>query len=104
MNENNHKSLHIHIGGLIIFVIIVLILLKIDLKSFVQSPQFQKNVDYIEEKVKNVWQNDIVKFIKNKAGKLIMNIAEKGTEKIQEGISENLLTTPFIGNTENVSN
>ena len=45
MSDDERKPrLHIHTGGIIILIIILLVLFKVDIKSKINSPQFQKNV------------------------------------------------------------
>jgi len=97
MNNDERKSrLHIHLGGLIILIIILLILFKVDIKSKIQSPQFQKNYSYMEEQVKTFWQKYISGPIKAKTGDLFINFTNKGLEKIQTNFAENVLKTPNI--------
>jgi len=50
--EKKTSRLHINIGGLIILIILALILFKVDIKSKIQSPQFQKNITYITDQIK----------------------------------------------------
>lgn len=51
--------LHVHTGGIIILIIIILILFKVDIKSKIKSEQFQKNISYIENTVKNFLDDKI---------------------------------------------
>lgn len=98
-NDDERKPrLHIHTGGLIILVIILLILFKVDIKSKIESPQFQKNWNYISKKVKDFWQNSILDPLKLKAGSFMMDIADKEVDKLKEGISNNLLKAPTMDN------
>ena len=97
MAEDERKSrLHIHLGGVIILIIIALILFKVDLRSKIESPQFQKNISYIEEQAKNFWKNYILNPLKTKTGSLFMDLTNKGLEQIQKNFSENVLKTPNI--------
>jgi len=95
MNSDDERKprLHIHTGGLIILILILLILFKVDIKSKIESPQFQKNWNYIEEKVKDFWKNSILDPLKLKAGSFMMDIADKEVDKLKENISNNLLKT-----------
>jgi hypothetical protein len=93
MSDNNERKprLHIHLGGLVILIIIILILFKIDIKSKIESPRFQKNYSYIEVQIKNVWQNYIVKPIKSKTVDLFVNYGNKELEKIKDNLNKNIL-------------
>ena len=69
MNDDERKPrLHLNVGGLIILIIILLILFKVDIKSKIQSPQFQKNINYIETQVKDFWQTYIISPLNTKTG------------------------------------
>jgi hypothetical protein len=50
-----------HLGALILVIIIVFVLFKVNLEKAINSPQFQKNVNYIQvnsEKAFNyIWDN-----------------------------------------------
>jgi hypothetical protein len=99
MNDDERKPrLHIHTGGLIIFIIIILILFKVDIKSKIQSPQFQKNISYIEEKAKEIWNDYIISPIKSKTVDFLKTSADKEIEKLQNNISNNLFKTPDLEN------
>jgi hypothetical protein len=101
MADEQKSRLHIHLGGLVILIVIILVLFKIDIKSKIQSPQFQKNITYIEEQVKVVWNKYILDPIKSKAGNLFIDFTNKEVKKIQDNFSQNLLKT---SNTENPQN
>ena len=105
MSDGERKSrLHIHIGGLIILIIIALVLFKVDIKSKINSPQFQKNVTYVEEQVKTLWQKYIAGPLKAKTGDMFINFTNKGLQKIQDNFTQNVLKTPSVEDIENVSN
>ena len=94
MNDDEKKSrLHIHLGGLVIIIIIILILFKVDIKSKIESPQFQKNYSYITEQVKTFWQKYISGPIKSKTGDLFIDMTNKGVKQIQDNLTNNLLKT-----------
>ena len=104
MSDDERKPrLHIHTGGLIILVVIILILFKVDIKSKINSPQFQKNVSYIEDQAKTLWQKYISIPFKSKAGDLFIDVSNKGLKKIQENFTENILKTPTINDIEKAS-
>jgi len=97
MSDDERKSrLHIHLGGLVILIIIALILFRVDIKSKIQSPQFQKNYSYITEQVKTFWQKYISGSLKAKTGDLFIDFTNKSLEKIQTNFAENVLKTPNI--------
>jgi ABC-type amino acid transport system permease subunit len=53
MNEEQPKPVvhkHFHIGALLLAIIIIYLLFKVNLEKAINSPQFQKNVSYIETK------------------------------------------------------
>jgi len=60
MDEDKPKSNKNSIG-IIIFIIIVFILFTTNIKSVVNSSSFQNNINYIEEKVINIWDQYISK-------------------------------------------
>ena len=91
MSEEVKKGgLHIHIGGLIILVIILLILFKVDIKSKIDSPQFQKNLIYVE----NVWKEKIVTPIKEKLSKFFIKFTQKEFNRIEDNLKENVFKVP----------
>jgi hypothetical protein len=62
MDEDKHKSNKNSIG-IIIFIIIVFILFTTNIKSVVNSSSFQNNINYIEEKAINIWDQYISKSV-----------------------------------------
>lgn len=107
MADDERKSrLHIHLGGLIILIIILLILFKVDIKSKIQSPKFQENISYISDKAVAIWQNYILGPIKNKLGSVFIDATNKGIQEIQNNFTKNVLkidptTNAEIDNTQN---
>lgn len=92
MDSDERKSrLHIHLGGLVIVIIIILILFKVDIKSKIQSPQFQENISYIEGQVKTFWQKYILGPIKSKTGSFFIDMTNKSFNKIKNNITDNLI-------------
>ncbi len=89
-DEVKKGGLHVHFGGLIIVVIILLILFKVDIKSKIDSPQFQKNITYVE----NVWKENIIKPIKEKLSKFFIKFTEKEFDRIQDNLKENVFKVP----------
>ncbi len=87
-NNNNRPSrLHIHLGGLVIFIIIILMLFKVDLRSAISSPRFQQNISYVKEQSLNIWD----KYLSNPLTKLwdsvYSNLVNKGIEQIKKEVS-----------------
>ena len=102
MADDERKSrLHIHLGGLVILIIIALILFKVDIKSKIESPQFQENYTYITEQIKTFWQKYIAIPVKSKIGDFFINFTNKEIKKIQDNFKTNILKTP---NTDDTSN
>lgn len=102
MNDDERKSrLHIHTGALIILIIILLFLFKVDIKSKIQSPQFQENYSYITEQVKTFWQKYILNPIKSKISDMFINTTNKGIKEIQDNFTKNVLKTTNIEDTQN---
>ena len=92
MSDGERKSrLHIHLGGLVILIIIILVLFKVDIKSKIQSPQFQKNYTYISTQITNAWQRYVLGPLKTKAGDLFKDITDKGLQKIQDNFTNNVI-------------
>ena len=101
MSDDERKPrVHIHTGGLIILIIIILILFKVDLISKIKSPTFQKNVSYIEETSKDLWQKYISNPLKAKTGEVFVDFTNKGIKQIQDNVTKSL--TP-VENTENTN-
>lgn len=102
MNDDERKSrLHIHTGGLIILMIVLLFLFKVDIKSKIQSPQFQENYSYITEQVKTFWQIYIWNPIKSKISDMFINTTNKKIKEIQDNFTKNVLKTTNIEDTQN---
>ncbi len=92
MSDDERKPrLHVHTGGIIILIIIILILFKVDIKSKIKSEQFQKNISYIENTVKNFWDDKISPIIKSKASEVFIDATNEGLEKLQNGFTDNVL-------------
>ena len=88
MSDSDHKSgLHIHIGGLIIFIILILILFKVDIKSVVKSPQFQENVSYLKEQSLNIWDKYLAKPIKDGWNSLFNTLIDKGAQQLKNSLN-----------------
>lgn len=101
MSDDERKSrLHIHTGGLIILIIILLVLFKVDIKSKIQSPQFQENYTYITEQIKTFWQKYISNPIRAKIGDFFIDATNKRLQKFQDNFSKNVLKTDEIKNIE----
>lgn len=62
MDDDKPKS-NKNIIGIIIFIIIVFILFTTNIKSVVNSSSFQKNINFIEEKVVSIWDQYISKSV-----------------------------------------
>jgi hypothetical protein len=107
MADDERKSrLHIHLGGLVILIIIFLILFKVDIKSKIQSPQFQENLSYITDQANIFWQNYILNPIKSKIGDAFINATNQGIKQFQDNFTKNVLkidptTNVEIDNTKN---
>jgi len=93
MDEEKKKPrLQVNMGGLIILIIIALILFKVDIKSKIKSEQFQKNITYIENTIKDFYSGIADKF-KSKAGDTFENFTDKQLDKLQSNVTNNLLKT-----------
>ncbi len=91
MNESeNKKSIHIHTGGLIILIIIIIILFRVDLKSKINSPQFQKNITYIEDQSKHFWQTYIANPLKKFTGNAFNDFTNQGVKELQDSVQKKL--------------
>lgn len=91
MEENKEKKgLHIHLGWSIIFIIIIIILFRIDIKDKVNSPQFQKNITYIEDFFKDLWDNNVKSFYEKEISNLSKNLINTGIETVQDGVDQKL--------------
>lgn len=90
-NDERKPRLHIHLGGLVILIIIVLILFKVDIRSKIQSPQFQTNVSYIIEQTKIIWQKYIVTPVKARTKDAFLNFTTSKLEEVQNNFAEDVL-------------
>lgn len=105
MSDDERKPrLHIHTGGIIILIIILLILFKVDIKSKIKSPQFQKNVTYIEDTFKNFYKKYISDPLKNKANDFFIEKTNEGLKKWQNNFSENVIKLPTDKDIEEATN
>jgi hypothetical protein len=85
MSEENKKNgLHIHLGGFIIFLLIILILFKVDIKSKINSPQFQQNINYLENQTKDLWIKYLKNPLMNGFNNLFNSLIDKGVNKIKD--------------------
>ncbi len=105
MDKDERKPrLHIHIGGLVIIIIIVLVLFKFDIKSKINSPQFQKNVTYVEDQVKGLWQKYISGPLRSKTGDMFIDVTNQGLKKIQDNFTNNVFKTPTEDTVNKITN
>ncbi|MFA6515065.1 MAG: hypothetical protein WCT42_02245 [Candidatus Paceibacterota bacterium] len=105
MNDDERKPrLHINIGGLIILIIIILILFKVDIKSKIKSPQFQKNVTYIEDTVKGFYVKYIANPLKIKASGLFRDVSNEGVKKMQDNFNNTIFKVPSNKDIEKATN
>lgn len=58
MNKNNNEGI-IKLIVLAVVAILILSYFRVDLRSVVQNETFQKNIFYLENGIKNVWNNFI---------------------------------------------
>ena len=93
-NDERKPRLHINIGLLIIIIIVGLLLFKVDIKSKIQSPQFQNNISYIEEQVKSILDEFILIPLKLKAKEVFIDTTNKGIQQIQDNFTKNVLKNP----------
>lgn len=101
MHDDERKPrLHIHTGGLILLVILLLILFKVDIKSKIESPQFQKNISYIEDKFRSFWEEYFILPFKSKANNMFLDLTNKGIKQVQENFSKNMLQIPTVKDIE----
>ena len=88
--EKPKSNLHIHFGGLILVIIIVLILFKVDIKSKINSPQFHKNITYIEDFFVNIYENNIKDFFEKSVKDMSNKIVNTGIEGVQDTVNKKL--------------
>ena len=87
-NESKKPRIQIRLGGLIVIIILALILFKVDIKTKIESEQFQKNISYITDKSMEIWEKYISGPFKSKTGDFIKDLANQGLDKIQESVNE----------------
>lgn len=87
-NESKKPRIQIRLGGLVIIIILGLILFKVDIKDKIESEQFQKNINYVTEKIQDFWKKYIVDPFKSKTGDLVKDLANQGLNQIQKSVDE----------------
>lgn len=92
-HDERKPRLHIHLGGLVVLIIITLILFKVDIRSKIQSPQFQSNLSYIIEQTKTIWQKYIVEPIRSKTKDAFINFANQKIEEVQNDFAKDVLNS-----------
>ena len=88
--EKPRPSLHIHLGLLVLIIIIGLILFKVDIKSKINSPQFQKNITYIENFFKNIYEKDIKGFFDSSVKNASNSLINSGIDQVQSTVDTKL--------------
>ena len=102
MSDDERKPrTHFHAGGIIILIIIIFIIFKVDIKSVINSPEFNKNVTYIETQVKDFWQKYILSPLKIKTSEVFIDATNKGLTEIQNNFTKNVLKEDKTSNTNN---
>ena len=98
-DDERRPRIHVHTGGLIILIIVLLILFKVDLPSKIKSAQFQENIKFIQTQTTQFWNDYIVFPMKSKTGEWLANTANK---TIDNGVSkvENQITNTFTTSNE----
>jgi len=105
MDKDERKPrLHVHLGGLIILIIILLVLFKVDIRSKIKSPQFQANISYIEDQAKTIWQKYISGPLRIKAKDFFIEKTNEGVKKWQDDFTNNVLKTPNDKEIDNLIN
>jgi len=104
MSDERKPRLHIHTGGIIILIIILLILFKVDIRSKIDSPQFQKNLTYLEAAVTNFYKKNISDPLRIKAKDFFIKKTNESIQKWQEGVSNNIFKNPTDEDIEKILN
>lgn len=90
MSDNHKKSrLHIHIFRLFLIIALIWVLLQINVKTVVESPQLQENVSYVKEQSVTIWQKYLAKPVGNAWNNLLKNLVNRGIDQVQEKINSN---------------
>lgn len=87
-NESKKPRIQVRLGGLVILIILALILFKVDIRSKIESEQFQKNISYVTEKTQELWKQYVSDPLKSKTGELVKDLADKGLNQIQKSVDE----------------
>jgi len=77
---------HFHLGGLLILLIIIFVLLKVDIKTVVNSPQFQQNASFVKEQATIVWSKYLKDPLTRSWNGLFNKIIDKGVDQIKDEI------------------
>jgi len=104
-DDERRPRVHIHTGGLIILIIVLLILFKVDLPSKINSPQFQENITFIKTEATNFWNDYVVFPMKSSSGEWLKNTVDNtvngGLEKVQENFDNKINNTDEINKLTN---
>jgi hypothetical protein len=83
-NPNPHRGLFVW-GLITILILVTILLFKVNLRSAINSPQFQNNVTYIEEKSENIWVRYLSKPILYVWNNLFINAISQGMDLLRGG-------------------
>jgi hypothetical protein len=88
MIEGEKKG--ISFGWLIIFIIIILVLFRVDIKEKINSPILNKNIEYIENFFTDLWNNKIKQKFDEGINDISKNLVNTGIETVQDEMNEKL--------------
>lgn len=88
MIEGEKKG--INWGWLIIFIIIILVLFRVDIKEKINSPILNKNIEYIENFFTDLWNNKIKQKFDEGINDISKNLVNTGIETVQDEMNEKL--------------
>lgn len=90
MSEENKSRVHIHLFRLIIIIAIIFVLLKVDIKSLVKSPQLQENISYVKDQMVSLWDRYLALPVKEAWDGLFKNLMNKGIDTVQGSLNNKL--------------
>ena len=83
-DEEQKKSIHFHLGGVIVLILFIAVLFNVDMKKTINNPKFQANITYIENKAEDLWKQYLSKPVLYIWNNLFSDLISKGINQVKE--------------------
>ena len=90
VDDERKPRFHFHLFRLIIIIAIIFVLLKVDIKSIVKSPQLQENISYVKNQAVSLWERYLAEPVNNAWDSLFKGLINKGIDTIQNSVDNKL--------------